>query len=104
MFSEKAARILRKMQDHKALKYRKRSANPERRDKILNEFNRDNLDDVGPVGGEDRMKVLQEIKEMDEEHDQHIQDIGSKVTVTDSPVNGPPTVEKSEEAHMRKRG
>ena len=41
----------------------------------IGNLNRSTQDDAGPVGGEDRMKVPQEIKEMDEEHDQHIQDI-----------------------------
>jgi hypothetical protein len=49
--TDKAQKILQKMQKRQALK---RLANPERRDRILDEFNRDNMDDVGPVGGAER--------------------------------------------------
>jgi hypothetical protein len=57
--------ILQKMNKRQALK---RLADPERRNRILNEFNRDQMDDVGPVGGEQRMKVLSEMNSRVDEH------------------------------------
>jgi hypothetical protein len=42
----------------------KRLANPERRNRILNEFNRDQLDDVGPLRGEKGERFLKELNEM----------------------------------------
>jgi hypothetical protein len=42
----------------------KRLANPERRPRILNEFNRSTLDDVGPVGGDKEEKFLRDLNEM----------------------------------------
>ena len=32
------------------------------KDRVLDQFNRENLDDVGPLGGEQGMKVLSEMK------------------------------------------
>jgi uncharacterized protein YfeS len=42
----------------------KRLANPERRNRILDQFNRENLDDVAPVGGNKGEKFLRELNEM----------------------------------------
>jgi hypothetical protein len=44
----------------------KRLANSERRNRILYEFNRDNTDDVGPVGGDKGEKFLSELNEIAE--------------------------------------
>jgi hypothetical protein len=52
---------LQRMQKRQALK---RLANPERRNRILEQFNRENMDDVGPVGGDQEIKVLKELNEM----------------------------------------
>jgi hypothetical protein len=55
---------------------------PRNRKKMLRAMNRDNTENVGPVGGQEHeMKVLQEMNEMDKMLDRHIQDIGPKVTV-----------------------
>lgn len=63
--TNKAQKILQSMNRRKALKRWREFSNPRRREKILNEFNRDNLDDVGPIGGaEQGMKVVQEMDEM----------------------------------------
>ena len=59
------------MQERQALK---RLANPERRNRILNEFNRDLMDDVGPIGGDQGMKVLQEMNELAKQLEQIIRD------------------------------
>jgi hypothetical protein len=59
--TEKAQKILQKMNKRQAMK---RLANPEKRDGILNEFNRSTLDDVGPFGGDQEIKVLKELNEM----------------------------------------
>jgi uncharacterized protein YfeS len=42
----------------------KRLTNPERRHHILDQFNRENLDDVAPVGGKKGEKFLSELNEM----------------------------------------
>jgi len=47
--TEKAKKILQKMNRRQALK---RLANPERRNRILNEFNRNQMDDAGPLRGD----------------------------------------------------
>lgn len=49
--TDKAKTILKKM------KHWKRLNNPERRERILDEFNRAQMDDVGPVGGDQRMAL-----------------------------------------------
>ena len=59
--TDKAHEILQEMQKRQALK---RLANPERRNRILNEFNRDQLADVGPLGGDKGEKFLSELNEM----------------------------------------
>ena len=52
------------MNKRQALKRGREFSNPGRRDGALNEFNRDNLDAVGPLGGEEGMKVLSEMNEL----------------------------------------
>ena len=59
------------MQERQALK---RLANPKARNRILDQFNRENLDDVGPVGGEQGMKVPQEMNELAKQLEQIIRD------------------------------
>ena len=49
------------MQKRQALK---RLTNPERRNRILDQFNRENMDDARPVGGEKGEKFLSELNEM----------------------------------------
>ena len=49
------------MQERQALK---RLANPEKKDKILNEFNQSTLDPVGPFAGDKGEKFLSELNEM----------------------------------------
>jgi hypothetical protein len=61
--TEKAQAVLKKMRKQQALK---RLADPERRNRILYEFNRDNTDDVGPVGGDKGEKFLSELNEIAE--------------------------------------
>ena len=57
----KAKTILQKMNKRKAMN---RLANPKARNRILDEFNRSTLDDVGPVGGDKGEKFLRELNEM----------------------------------------
>jgi hypothetical protein len=61
--TDKAQKILQKMNKRQALK---RLANPERRDRILNEFNQSTLDPVGPFAGDKGEKFLSELNEMQE--------------------------------------
>ena len=49
------------MQKRQALK---RLANPKARIRILDQFNRENLDNVGPIGGDKGEKFLSELNEM----------------------------------------
>lgn len=39
------------------------------RDRVLDQFNRENMDDVGPVGGQEGMKLLSEMKSLVDKHD-----------------------------------
>lgn len=48
----------------------KRLFDPQRREAVLDQLNRDNLDDVGLVGGDQGMKVLQEMNDLAIEGDQ----------------------------------
>ncbi len=58
--TDKAMKILLKM------RRRRRSITPNI-DSILEQFNRDNLDDAGPVtGGDQELKVLKEMNELQE--------------------------------------
>ena len=59
--TDKAKKILQRMNRRKAVK---RLANPERRDRILKEFNLDQMDGVGPLGGDRGEKFLSELNEM----------------------------------------
>jgi len=59
--TEKAQAVLQKIRQRQALK---RSANPEKRDKILNEFNQSTLAPVGPFAGDKGEKFLSELNEM----------------------------------------
>ena len=59
--TDKAQRILQKINKRQALK---RLANPERRDRILREFNQSTLGDVGAVGGDKGETFLKELNEM----------------------------------------
>ena len=67
--TEKTARILRKMSW-------KRLNDSVRRDRILNDFNRDQMDNVGPIGGEEQgMKILSEMNAMVDDHDAFVQSL-----------------------------
>jgi len=59
--TEKAQAVLKKMRKQQALK---RLANPERRNRILDQFNNSTLDDVGPLGGDKGETFLKELNEM----------------------------------------
>ena len=58
MMTEKAKKILQKTQ------LRRLFRNPKARDRVLDEFNRSTLDDVGPIGGDKGEKFLKELNEM----------------------------------------
>lgn len=56
--------------------------NPERRERILNEFNRGQMDEVGPIGGtEQGMKVLSEINSLVDDHDEFVKSLVPSVDV-----------------------
>jgi hypothetical protein len=59
--TNKAKTILQKMNKREALK---QLANPKARNPILDQFNRENLDDVGPIGGGKGETFLKELNEM----------------------------------------
>ena len=52
--TEKARKILEELKK----RYPLRLSDASRRDKILSDFNRENLDDVGPVGGDREVAIL----------------------------------------------
>jgi transcription antitermination factor NusA-like protein len=66
--TDKAKKILRKM------KLTKLFRDPKVRDRILDEFNRDNMDDVGPLRGDQGRKVLQEMNQLGERQEKIIRD------------------------------
>ena len=77
--TEKAKTILQRMNKRQVLK---RLANPERRNRILDQFNRENLDDVGPVGRQEQgMKILSEMNSLTDDHDQFVKSLGPTVDV-----------------------
>jgi hypothetical protein len=60
--TNKAQKILQKMNKRQALN---RLAYPKARNRILEQFNRENLDAVGPIAGaEQGMKVLSEMNSL----------------------------------------
>ena len=60
----------------------KQLANPKARNRILNQFNRENMDDVGPIGGaEQEMKVLNEMNELESGHDEFVKSLALRVEV-----------------------
>jgi hypothetical protein len=64
------------MNRRKALK---RLANPEKRDRILNEFNRDNTPDVQPLGGDQGMAVVKQMTDLEAGHDQYVKSLASRL-------------------------
>jgi len=45
------------------------------RDRVLGEFNRSTLDDVGPVGGDQAVAVLKEVNDPEAGHDEFVQSL-----------------------------
>ena len=72
--TDKAKKILEKM------KLRRLFVDSQVRGRILDEFNRENMDDVGPVGGaEQGMKVLSEINSMTDGPEQFLRSLEASV-------------------------
>jgi hypothetical protein len=62
------------------MKLRRLFGDPQVRDRILNEFNRENLDDVGPIGGAERgMKVLSGMKSLADDHDEFVKSLAPRL-------------------------
>jgi hypothetical protein len=56
--------------------------NPERRERILREFNREITDEVGPVGGADQgMRVLSEMNSLADYHDEFVKSLAPTVNL-----------------------
>ena len=70
--TEKAEAVLRKIQQRQALR---RLNNPERRDRFLEQFNCNNLDDVGPVGGQEGTKLLSQMNSLVDDHDEFVKSL-----------------------------
>jgi hypothetical protein len=66
---------LKKIRRRRALK---RLNNPDRRDRILNEFNRYNTPDVRPIGGDQSMAVLNDINELQAWHDEFVKSLARR--------------------------
>jgi hypothetical protein len=73
--------ILQRMQKRQALKCWREFSNPERRERILREFNRDQLDDVGSLIGDRGMAVLNESNELEAGHDTFVKGLAPTVNV-----------------------
>jgi len=54
------------------MKPRRLFGNPRARDRILDEFNRSTLDDVGPVGGDQGMAILKDMNDLEVGHDEFV--------------------------------
>jgi hypothetical protein len=52
-----------------------------RMDRILSEFNRENLDDVGPMGGDEGMAVLTDMNDLEAGHDEFVKSMAPRVDV-----------------------
>jgi len=64
MLTDKERAVLKKMKRWDEQKAVRLFQSPNATDRVLEEFNQSVLDDVGPVGGEQGMKVLQEMNEL----------------------------------------
>jgi hypothetical protein len=69
--TEKAEAVLRKIRQRQA----------HRRDRILDEFNQSTLDDVGPLGGDQGMKLLSQTNSMVDEHDKFVNSLMRTIDV-----------------------
>ena len=56
-----------------------RMDNAQNRDRVLQEFNRPTLDDVGPVGGEQGLKLRQEMNDLGGAEGQLLQESPQKI-------------------------
>ena len=79
--TEKAQRILNDFRrKDRAKKTLKLFRTPKARSQTLEQFNRDNMDDVGPIIAQDqRMRVLDEMNELGEHEEQAFQDGVAKI-------------------------
>ena len=50
----------------------------ETRDRVLDEFNRSTLDDVGPLGGKQGVRVLPEMNELEAGHDEFVKSLAAR--------------------------
>jgi hypothetical protein len=64
--TDKAKKIPKKMKRRRTL-----FRSPEARDRVLGEFNRTSLDEVGPIGGQG-MRVLQEMNSLVDDHNEFV--------------------------------
>ncbi len=82
MIAGSAGMICQRMNKDQSLKRWREFSNPGRWEKSLNEFNRENLDDVGPIGGEEQgMKILPEMNAMVDDHDAFVKSLAPSVVV-----------------------
>ena len=69
----KAGEILRR------IKRRSLFQSPEMRDRVLDEFSRSTLGDVGPVGGEQGTKRLSEMNSLVDDHEEFVKSLAPNV-------------------------
>jgi hypothetical protein len=69
------------MNKRKALQRWREFSNLGRKDKILNEFNRDQMDDVGPLGADRGLAVLQDMNELEAGHDGFVKSLAPRIDV-----------------------
>ena len=72
--TEKARKIMKKMKKWERL-------NNPARDRILSDFNQSTLDPVGPVGGDQGMKILSEMNELGDQHEEFVKSLPPRVDV-----------------------
>jgi hypothetical protein len=71
-------RVRGEMRSRKALRLFR---SPEKRDRILNGFNHDDMDDLGPVRGDQGRAVRKDINELQAKHDEFVNSLGPTMNV-----------------------
>ncbi len=79
MNTEKAQKVLAKL--NRRNRNVSRLSDSKLRDRVLEELNRSTLDDVGPLGGDQGMKVLDEMNSLGDQQEQSIRESIPTLTV-----------------------
>ena len=79
MVTDKAAKILQRMKRQDAMKASRLFGDPKARGRVLEAFNRENMDDVGPLGGaEQGMTILSEMNSLTDDHHEFVKSLAPR--------------------------